>query len=204
MAFASKWRDIIPGLCPLEEPPRAILARKKGYGLDALRNLENMMTASEKSRVDVQIILELIIISCKYSLLLIHQVAKQPTTENIPQTATNVTTNAIIDDTKANIPQEDSIDPATARRELERKLTNRPEKQELVDKNILKGMLSRDIRDPDSKVAPALQAAQAHLQRISWIRRYNTGPPRKISSRVEYFTACINTEMEGDEAPPSK
>ncbi|KAF8514153.1 hypothetical protein JB92DRAFT_2719856, partial [Gautieria morchelliformis] len=41
-----------------------------------------------------------------------------------------------------------------ARKKLERKLSLRPEKKDLVERNILKGI-----------VAPALQAAQADLQR---------------------------------------
>ncbi|KAF8585941.1 hypothetical protein K439DRAFT_1282633, partial [Ramaria rubella] len=42
-----------------------------------------------------------------------------------------------------------------ARKKLERKLSLRPEKKDLVERNILK----------DSNVAPALQAARADLQR---------------------------------------
>ncbi|GJJ06444.1 hypothetical protein Clacol_000636 [Clathrus columnatus] len=41
------------------------------------------------------------------------------------------------------------------RKNLERKLSLRPEKQELVERNILK----------DSTIAPALQAAQVELER---------------------------------------
>jgi len=44
---------------------------------------------------------------------------------------------------------------STVRTKLERKLSLRPEKKDLVERNILK----------DSHVAPALQAAEAELQR---------------------------------------
>ncbi|KAI0686358.1 hypothetical protein BC835DRAFT_458903 [Cytidiella melzeri] len=47
-----------------------------------------------------------------------------------------------------------SIDPQAAEA-LEKRLTQRPEKQELVERNILK----------DDKVAPSLQAARDKLQR---------------------------------------
>ncbi|KIP06593.1 hypothetical protein PHLGIDRAFT_19408 [Phlebiopsis gigantea 11061_1 CR5-6] len=47
-----------------------------------------------------------------------------------------------------------SVDPQTAE-SLERRLTFRPDKQDLVERNILK----------DDKVAPSLQAARDKLQR---------------------------------------
>jgi len=50
---------------------------------------------------------------------------------------------------------ESHIDPDSSKARLERVLSHRPEKQELVDKNILK----------DSHVAPALQACEAELKR---------------------------------------
>jgi len=57
---------------------------------------------------------------------------------------TDATANAIIaetagGDTETPAPSVEGADPAQVRKKLERKLSLRPEKQELVDKNILKG-----------------------------------------------------------------
>ncbi|QRV93960.1 RPEL repeat protein [Ceratobasidium sp. AG-Ba] len=59
--------------------------------------------------------------------------------------------------TPENKPDETPLSPRTAeaKLELEKRLKERPEKKELVDRNILK----------DSTAAPALQAAQDRLQR---------------------------------------
>jgi len=75
----------------------------------------------------------------------------EPTPISAPPT-TDATADAIINESK---PVEDEVDPVLTRKKLERQLSLRPEKKELVDRNILK----------DSSVAPALQAAQAELQR---------------------------------------
>nr|VWO98339.1 Uncharacterized protein [Ganoderma boninense] len=53
-----------------------------------------------------------------------------------------------------------SIDPQTAQM-LEKNLAHRPDKHELIEKNILKAWLQRT----DDSVAPALQAAKEKLQR---------------------------------------
>ncbi|KAI0743793.1 hypothetical protein C8Q80DRAFT_860608 [Daedaleopsis nitida] len=55
---------------------------------------------------------------------------------------------------KPKIQRKQSVDPATAER-LEKSLAHRPDKNELIDRNILK----------DDTVAPALQAAKEKLQR---------------------------------------
>ncbi|KIJ49484.1 hypothetical protein M422DRAFT_27850 [Sphaerobolus stellatus SS14] len=73
---------------------------------------------------------------------------------------TDATADAIITETVGQVDTDNStteadIDQSVVRKKLERKLSLRPEKQDLVDKNILK----------DSNVAPSLQAAQAELQR---------------------------------------
>lgn len=56
---------------------------------------------------------------------------------------TDEATDATIDETLDKV-EDSEVDPATARKKLERKLSLRPEKKELVERNILKGMsLSR-------------------------------------------------------------
>ncbi|RPD63911.1 hypothetical protein L226DRAFT_610195 [Lentinus tigrinus ALCF2SS1-7] len=55
---------------------------------------------------------------------------------------------------KPKVERKLSVDPATAA-QLEKSLAHRPDKHELIDRNILK----------DDSVAPALQAAKEKLQR---------------------------------------
>jgi len=73
---------------------------------------------------------------------------------------TDATADAIINETVGEVeteeaPSVEEVDPSHVRKKLERKLSLRPEKQDLVDRNILK----------DSNIAPSLQAAQAELQK---------------------------------------
>ncbi|KAG9112298.1 hypothetical protein FRC07_007976, partial [Ceratobasidium sp. 392] len=62
-------------------------------------------------------------------------------------------------------PDETPLSPTTAeaKLKLERSLKERPEKKELVDRNILKG--EHLVSFANSSAAPALQAAQERLQR---------------------------------------
>ncbi|KAI0702953.1 hypothetical protein C8T65DRAFT_655191 [Cerioporus squamosus] len=55
---------------------------------------------------------------------------------------------------KPKVERKQSVDPATVA-QLEKSLTHRPEKHDLIERNILK----------DDTVAPALQAAKEKLQR---------------------------------------
>lgn len=80
-------------------------------------------------------------------------------------------TSKATDGTKPVPTRKMSIDPQAAEA-LEKRLTQRPEKQELVERNILKGVQTRAalpsyVSDlsPDDKVAPSLQAARDKLQR---------------------------------------
>ncbi len=66
-----------------------------------------------------------------------------------------------------------SIDPEAAHK-LEKSLAQRPDKHELIDRNILKGTRVRplssgpslnDVGNLDDTVAPSLQAAKEKLQR---------------------------------------
>ena len=50
----------------------------------------------------------------------------------------DATADAVINETVDKI-KDEAVDAATARKQLERKLSLRPEKKDLVDRNILKG-----------------------------------------------------------------
>jgi hypothetical protein len=84
--------------------------------------------------------------------------------------------NAAIESQVLRSPDESSIDPIASAAALEKNLRNRPEKDILVERNILKGLrlpnctggnqpdfVCHVIVDP--KVAPGLQAAQEVLKR---------------------------------------
>lgn len=77
-----------------------------------------------------------------------------------------------------------------AKRQLERKLTDRPEKKELVERNILK----------DTTVAPKLQAAQERLQRSQLEDKLDQALQHRPKPE-ELVKEGILTE---EEAPPSK
>lgn len=64
--------------------------------------------------------------------------------ETTPAT-TSSTAQAIISEAE---PVEAEVDHATTRKKLERKLSLRPEKQELVERNILKGLCFVGVREP--------------------------------------------------------
>jgi len=72
---------------------------------------------------------------------------------------------------------------------LERKLSQRPEKQELIDYNIL----------PASNVAPALQAAQKELERS----RLEDALDAKLKNRPGVEQLVMEGILQKDEAPPS-
>ena len=63
------------------------------------------------------------------------RIAESTSISQAPTTQT--TTDAIISETNDKV--EDEVDPTTARKKLERKLSLRPEKKDLVERNILKG-----------------------------------------------------------------
>jgi len=77
----------------------------------------------------------------------------------------------------------------SAREALEKKLAQRPDKQELIDYNIL----------PASNVAPALQAAQKELERS----RLEDTLDAKLKSRPPADQLIKEGILQKDEAPPS-
>ncbi|CAE6416052.1 unnamed protein product [Rhizoctonia solani] len=88
-------------------------------------------------------------------------------------------------------PDETPLSPRTAeaKLKLERSIKERPEKQELVDRNILK----------DSKVAPSLQAAQDKLQRAQLENKLG----KALESRPKPEELVDHGILTKDEVPPS-
>jgi len=72
---------------------------------------------------------------------------------------------------------------------LDKAISHRPEKQDLVDKNILK----------DDKVAPALQAAKEQLQRAQLEDKIDHG----LQNRPKPDDLVKKGILQPDEAPPS-
>lgn len=72
---------------------------------------------------------------------------------------------------------------------LDKAIGHRPEKQELVDKNILK----------DDSVAPALQAKREQLQRAQLEDKIDHG----LQNRPKVEELVEKGILEADEAPPS-
>jgi RPEL repeat len=65
----------------------------------------------------------------------------EATPVTVPPTS-DVTSDAIIiDEAVDKVEEEEEVDAVTARKQLERKLSLRPEKKDLVERNILKGAL---------------------------------------------------------------
>jgi len=77
----------------------------------------------------------------------------------------------------------------SARVALEKKLAQRPDKQELIDHNIL----------PASNVAPALQAAQKELERSLLEDTLDS----KLKNRPPAEQLVKEGILQKDEAPPS-
>ncbi|KAG8763784.1 hypothetical protein FRC11_012787 [Ceratobasidium sp. 423] len=92
---------------------------------------------------------------------------------------------------EVNKPDETPISPRSkeAKLKLERRLSNRPEKQELVDRNILK----------DTKVAPALQAAEDKLQRAQLEDKLD----KALGSRPKPEELVDHGILNKDEVPPA-
>ncbi|CAE6435426.1 unnamed protein product [Rhizoctonia solani] len=92
---------------------------------------------------------------------------------------------------EVNKPDESPLSPRTAeaKLKLEKSLKERPEKQELVERNILK----------DSKVAPSLQAAQDKLQRAQLEDKLE----KALESRPKPEDLVSNGILNKDEVPPS-
>ncbi|CAE6480595.1 unnamed protein product [Rhizoctonia solani] len=88
-------------------------------------------------------------------------------------------------------PDESPLSPrsAEAKLKLEKGLKERPEKQDLVDRNILK----------DSKVAPSLQAAQEKLQRAQLEDKLG----KALESRPKPEELVDHGILTKDEVPPS-
>ncbi|CAE6536114.1 unnamed protein product [Rhizoctonia solani] len=88
-------------------------------------------------------------------------------------------------------PDESPLSPrsAEAKLKLEKSLKERPEKQDLVDRNILK----------DSKVAPSLQAAQDKLQRAQLEDKLD----KALGSRPKPEELVDHGILTKDEVPPS-
>jgi len=72
---------------------------------------------------------------------------------------------------------------------LDKALGHRPEKQDLVDRNILK----------DDKVAPALQAAKEQLERAQLQDKIDHG----LQNRPKPDDLVKKGILQADEAPPS-
>ncbi|KAF8342311.1 uncharacterized protein EI90DRAFT_1329655 [Cantharellus anzutake] len=85
-------------------------------------------------------------------------------------------------------PDESPIDADESRHKLEKSLKQRPEKDELVEKNILK----------NSNAAPALQAAQAELQRSQLEDKLE----HALQQRPEPAELVRGHILQEDEAPP--
>jgi len=81
-------------------------------------------------------------------------------------------------------PDETPIDPSAVKHRLERKLSNRPDQNDLVEKNILKSQ----------KVAPALQAKQEELKRAQVADTIE----RSLQERQRQMSQL----QEGTETPP--
>ncbi|CAE6443337.1 unnamed protein product [Rhizoctonia solani] len=94
-------------------------------------------------------------------------------------------------DEEVSHPDETPLSPRTAeaKLKLERSIKERPEKQELVDRNILK----------DSKVAPSLQAAQDKLQRAQLENKLG----KALESRPKPEELVDHGILTKDEVPPS-
>ncbi|CAE7203195.1 unnamed protein product [Rhizoctonia solani] len=88
-------------------------------------------------------------------------------------------------------PDESPLSPrsAEAKLKLERSLKERPDKQDLVDRNILK----------DSKIAPSLQAAQEKLQRAQLEDKLD----KAIGNRPKPEELVGSGILNEDEVPPS-
>jgi len=81
-----------------------------------------------------------------------------------------------------------TLDPDTVNK-LDKAIGLRPEKQELVDRNILK----------DDKVAPALQAAKEQLQRAQLEDKIDYG----LQHRPKADDLVEKGILQADEVPPS-
>ncbi|CAE6405064.1 unnamed protein product [Rhizoctonia solani] len=92
---------------------------------------------------------------------------------------------------EANKPDESPLSPRTAQAKLklEKSIKERPDKQDLVDRNILK----------DSKVAPALQAAQDKLQRAQLEDKLG----KALEGRPKPEELVDHGILNKDEVPPS-
>jgi len=86
-------------------------------------------------------------------------------------------------------PDETPISPSDASSTLAKALKGRPEKQDLVDRNILK----------DTNVAPALHAQQAALERS----RLENSLEHKLEARPRPSELVREGILKADEAPPS-
>jgi len=84
-------------------------------------------------------------------------------------------------------PDETPIDPTNAKHRLERQLSNRPEKQELVEKNILK----------NTNVAPALHAKQEDLKRAQIGDKIDN----MLQNRVRALSGAETPPLQPDETP---
>ncbi|KZV81102.1 hypothetical protein EXIGLDRAFT_392495 [Exidia glandulosa HHB12029] len=85
---------------------------------------------------------------------------------------------------------EQPVAQTEVKHKLERALSDRPDKQELVDRNILK----------DTTVAPALQAAQDKLQRSQLEDKLD----QALQHRPKPEELIKDGILTPDEAPPSK
>jgi len=81
-----------------------------------------------------------------------------------------------------------TLDPDTVDK-LDKAISHRPEKQDLVDRNILK----------DDKVAPALQATKEQLQRAQLEDKIDHG----LQNRPAADDLVKKGILQSDEAPPS-
>jgi hypothetical protein len=81
-----------------------------------------------------------------------------------------------------------TLDPETVNK-LDKAISHRPEKQELVDRNILK----------DDNIAPALQAARDQLQRAQLEDKLD----HELQNRPTADELVQKGILDADEAPPS-
>ncbi|KZS98703.1 hypothetical protein SISNIDRAFT_448998 [Sistotremastrum niveocremeum HHB9708] len=94
-----------------------------------------------------------------------------------------------IDNINTNVAQATSPISPQDKEKLERRLSERPDKRDLVDRNILR----------DSTVAPALQAAQSQLQRSQLQDKLD----RELQSRPKPEELIQKGILSEDEAPVS-
>lgn len=122
-----------------------------------------------------------------------HASARSLYQSSSPSTSSHLThlVLTIMSDTTTERPKpvrKPTLDPETVNK-LDKAISHRPEKQELVDRNILK----------DDNIAPALQAARDQLQRAQLEDKLD----HELQNRPKADELVKKGILDADEAPPS-